>query len=484
MIEGGIRKYLDGLGELGVGFEVLEHPELKAATDVQAYLGDTLAGSAQTLIMKAGEQFVAIIKRGDVRLDSKKIKKELGVSSLRMATDAEFGELTGLPVGAARVYNPGVPTLLDKSLFEKEYLNGGSGSFTVTIKYKTEDLKKIPNSKVVSLGETGIEKGGRKRILSGIRSSGMLHLGNYLGAVKGMLALQGDPQYETFYMVADLHALTTPYDKAGLAEATRSVVKDYLAAGLDPEKSVLFVQSQVPEHAELSYLFSTVTTLAKLTHLPTYKEKVKQYPEHSTLALVGYPVLMAADILVYRSGLVPVGVDQEPHLEMAREIARRMNADYGTDFPEPVRFAIKGEYVPSLAGEGKMSKSVEGSYIALTDDLPTIRAKLAKAPTDAGGPGDVPKVGPVANLFKFAELFLPARLEYYGGLYGQGKLKYSELKEELATAIYREIEPVQKKLAALSEDYVDKVIAEGAKKARKVAGETVAEVKKKMGLLI
>src|SRR3989344_8403745 len=167
MIEGGIRKYLDGLGELGVGFEVLEHPELKAATDVQAYLGDTLAGSAQTLIMKAGEQFVAIIKRGDVRLDSKKIKKELGVSSLRMATDAEFGELTGLPVGAARVYNPGVPTLLDKSLFEKEYLNGGSGSFTVTIKYKTEDLKKITNSKVVSLGEMGTENGGKKRILSG-----------------------------------------------------------------------------------------------------------------------------------------------------------------------------------------------------------------------------------------------------------------------------------------------------------------------------
>src|SRR3989344_6386392 len=167
MIDNQINKYSDGLKNLGIDHKMLEHPELKEAVGVQAYLGDTLAGSAQTLIMKAGGQFVAIIKRGDIRLDSKKIKKELGVSSLRMATDAEFGELTGLPVGAARVYNPGVPTLLDKSLFEKEYLNGGSGSFTVTIKYKTEDLKKITNSKVVSLGEMGTENGGKKRILSG-----------------------------------------------------------------------------------------------------------------------------------------------------------------------------------------------------------------------------------------------------------------------------------------------------------------------------
>lgn len=313
----------------------------------------------------------------------------------------------------------------------------------------------------------------KKRILSGIRSSGRLHIGNYLGAVKGMLALQNDPAYETYYMVADLHALTTPYDKEKFAQETRSVIKDYLAAGLDPEKSVLFVQSQVVEHLELAYYFSTVTTLAKMTHLPTYKEKVKQFPDHVTMALVNYPVLMAADILVYKAGLVPVGVDQEPHLEAAREIARRMNADFGTDFPEPKRFATKGEYVPSLSGEGKMSKSVEGSYILLTDSLEQIRAKIARAPTDER----------VSNLFKLVELFKPERLEYYAAAQDRGDIRYSELKEELSLAIYEELRPMQERRNKLTDEFVDEVIRKGAEKARKMAAETVKEVKGKMGIL-
>ncbi len=313
----------------------------------------------------------------------------------------------------------------------------------------------------------------KTRILSGIRSSGRLHIGNYLGAVKGMLALQGDPLYETYYMVADLHTLTTPYDKEKFAGETRSVIKDYLAAGLDPEKSVLFVQSQVPEHLELAYYFSTVTTLAKMTHLPTYKEKVKQFPDHVTMALVNYPVLMAADILAYKAGLVPVGVDQEPHLEATREIARRMNADFGTDFPEPKRFATKGEYVPSLSGAGKMSKSVEGSFIALTDDLPTIKSKIAKAPTDER----------VVNLFKFLELFKPDRLEFYNEAQKRGNIRYSEMKEELALAIYEELKPMQERRSKLTDEYVEKVIADGARRAREVASETVKEVKMKMGVI-
>lgn len=324
----------------------------------------------------------------------------------------------------------------------------------------------------------------KTRILSGMRATGQLHLGNYLGAAKGMLALQNDPQYETFYMVADLHALTTPYDKAELRGKIIEVVRDYLAVGLDPEKSVLFVQSQVPQHAEMAFLASTVTTMAKMTHLPTYKEKVKQYPEHSTMALLNYPVLMAGDILVYKAGLVPVGIDQEPHLEVAREIARRMNADYGLNLPEPKRFATKGEYVPSLTGEGKMSKSVEGSFIGLTDDLQTISAKLSKAPTDSGGPGDVPKTGPVANLFKFIELFRPGRLEYYAGLYTQGKLRYSEMKQDIASAIYEELKSIQEKRAAISDEEVLRVIREGGEKARAAAGEVLTEVKEKMGLLV
>ena len=325
-----------------------------------------------------------------------------------------------------------------------------------------------------------------KRVLSGIRATGRLHLGNYLGAVLGMLELQERNDLETLYMVADLHTLTTPYDKEELKKNVRNVILDYLAAGLDPNKSTIFIQSQVPEHTELFYLFSTVVSLARMMHLPTYKDKIKQYPNASTVALLNYPVLMAADILVYKAGLVPVGIDQEPHLEVSREIARKMNETYKTDFPEPKRFATEGEYVPSLTGEGKMSKSVEGSSINLTDDLETIKKRLAGAPTDSGVGKKIPEKGGVANLLKFVELFegVEKRKKYELSYINEG-IKYSLLKEELANAIYKELKPIQEKRKQFEENpkEVDRIIKEGAEKARKIASVTLKEVKEKMGLL-
>lgn len=332
----------------------------------------------------------------------------------------------------------------------------------------------------------------KKRVLSGIRATGRLHLGNYLGAVKGMLELQATPSagsgqamYETFYMVADLHAITTPYDPKTLSQNAREVILDYLSAGLDPEKSTIFIQSQVPEHVELSYLFSTIVTVARMQHLPTFKDKVKPHPDNVTMALLYYPVLMAADILVYKAGLVPVGIDQEPHLEVARDIAQKLNERFKLDFPEPQRFATKGEYVPSLAGEGKMSKSVEGSFINLTDDLETIKKRLAAAPTDEGRGTSVPEEGGVASLLKFVELFQgnEKRAEYEKQYTATG-VRYGELKEELAEAIFAELKPIQEKRKELevNPEYVDKVILEGAEKARLVASETLKEVKQAMGL--
>lgn len=324
-----------------------------------------------------------------------------------------------------------------------------------------------------------------RRVLSGIRATGRLHLGNYLGAVKGFLELANSGQYETFYMVADLHAITTPYDTKTLRDNARSVVMDYLAAGLDPQKSTIFIQSDVKEHIELAYLLSTVVSVARMQHLPTFKEKVKQHPEDVTMALLNYPVLMAADILVYKAGLVPVGIDQEPHLEITREIARKMNEKYGLDFPETQRFATPGQYVPSLTGEGKMSKSVEGSYINLTDSLEEIKEKLAKAPTDEGKGKEVPKEGGVASLLTFVELFQGSekRREYEKQYTGTG-IQYRGLKEELAQAIFAEIEPIAKRRADLENNpkLVDDVISDGAKRACQVASETLAEVKKAMGL--
>lgn len=325
----------------------------------------------------------------------------------------------------------------------------------------------------------------KKIVLSGIRATGRLHLGNYLGAVKGMLELQDSSDYETRYMVADVHTITTPYNVEELRTNRREIIIDYLAAGLDPEKSIIFQQADVNEHIELAFYFSSVTTIAKMQHLPTFKDKVKQYPEHATLALLNYPTLMAADILIYKANLVPVGIDQEPHLEATREIARRMNQQYETNFPEPQRFATKGEYVPSLAGQGKMSKSVEGSYINITDDIATIQKRLANSPTDAGtGKIETMPQG-VKNLLQFVELFEGAeKRKEYETMYTSTGIRYGDLKKSLAEAIFAEIEPMQKKRSELeaNPDYVDAVIKQGAERARSIAQQTVLEVKQKMGL--
>ncbi len=325
----------------------------------------------------------------------------------------------------------------------------------------------------------------KKRVYSGIRATGRLHLGNYMGAVKGMLAVQDE--YDCVFSVVDLHAITTPYDPKTLSESTRSVILDYLAAGLDPKKCLLEVQSFIPEHMELAYYLGTIFPLAELEDLPTYKDKKMQHPKYVNMGLLYYPVLMAADILLYKGELVPVGIDQEPHLEIARQIARKFNSVYGETFPEPRRFKTEGEYVPSLTGEGKMSKSVEGSFINLTDDLATIKAKLAKVPTDSGTlGGSIPQKGGVANLFILAYLFGGRELHHkYVEDYKEKKIRYGEMKQELADVLYEQLKPIQEKRREFEENpaVVDAILSEHAGKCREIAKKTVLEVKEKMGFL-
>lgn len=325
----------------------------------------------------------------------------------------------------------------------------------------------------------------KKNVLSGIRATGRLHLGNYLGAIKGMIELQNNPQYNCFYMIADAHTITTPYNPQQLLNDRKEILIDYLAVGLDPQKSTIFIQSQIPQHFELAYYFSSIVSIARMLHLPTYKEKVKQYPQYNTMALLNYPVLMASDILLYKAELVPVGIDQEPHLEVAREIARKMNYIYHTNFPEPKRFKTKGEYVPSLKGEGKMSKSIEGSYINLTDSLDEIRKKIRGIPTatTAGGP----ITGGIKTLFILAELFLSSTdYQDFKNQYHQGNLKFVTIKDTIAEAIYQELKPIQKKRKEITQnlDYVEKVIKTGVEKAKEIASQTLDEVKNKMGLYL
>ncbi len=317
----------------------------------------------------------------------------------------------------------------------------------------------------------------KKRVLSGIRAHGRLHLGNYLGAVKGMIELQNSPEYEVLHMVADAHSTTTPFNVEELKTNRREVIIDFLSAGLDPKKSIIFRQSEVAEHFELAFYLSTVTTIARVQHLPTYKEKVKQYPHDNTMALLNYPLLMTSDILVYKAELAATGIDQEPHMEIAREIAHKMNEKYGTDFPEPKRYSTKGEYVPSLKGEGKMSKSIEGSYILLTDSMDEIRKKVRSIPTSSEV-GQKASDDSLKTLFAYAQLFLtnvPKKEEIK---------EYAPLKDQIAEAIYQELKPIQEKRKEIEKDqkYVDQAIKEGAERARKIASQTVDEVKQKIGL--
>ncbi|MBI5045354.1 MAG: tryptophan--tRNA ligase [Candidatus Levybacteria bacterium] len=326
----------------------------------------------------------------------------------------------------------------------------------------------------------------KKRVYSGIRATGRLHLGNYLGAVKGMLQLQDE--YDCVFSVVDLHAVTTPYESTSLADATRTVILDYLGAGLDPEKCLIEVQSFVPEHIELSYYLSTIYPVSRLEDLPTYKDKKAQHPKYVNMGLLYYPVLMAADILLYKGERVPVGIDQEPHLEVAREIARKFNSMFGETFPEPKRFATEGEYIPSLTGEGKMSKSVEGSFINVTDDLETIQQKLAKVPTDSGQlGGQIPQEGGVATLFSLMYLLGGKELHHKYVLdYKDKKIRYADMKKELSDVIYQELRPLQEKRKYYEENphVVDNILREHANKCQEIARQTIKEVREKMGFLV
>ncbi len=435
------------------------------------------------IVLKTEKGLVVVQKRGDLQIDNKKLKKALGVQRLSLANKEEL-EKHGLEPGIVPPLGYDIPVYMDEKVLKNNEVYTGTGDRLFAIKLNPNDLIKVNKATVGDFirSENSLTGG---RVLSGIRATGRLHLGNYLGAVKGMLELQNNPDYQTFYMVVDLHTVTTPYDENTLKESVRDIIIDYLACGLDPENSTLFIQSMVPEHIELGYLFSTVMSVARLQHLPTFKEKVKQHPENVTMALLNYPVLMAADILIYKAGLVPVGIDQEPHLEIAREIARKMNEKYGLDLPEPERFATVGEYIPSLTGEGKMSKSVEGSYINLTDDLETIKGKLAKSPTDSGKGESIPTEGGVAALLEFVQLFQGRdKRQEYEKQYTESGIRYGDLKQDLAQAIYEELAPIQEKRKELEQnpEFVDNVIKQGAQKARQIATETLNEVKKAMGL--
>jgi tryptophanyl-tRNA synthetase len=327
-----------------------------------------------------------------------------------------------------------------------------------------------------------------KRVLSGMRSTGKLHLGNYVGALQNWVRMQDE--YECFFCVADWHALTTDYaDTSRVKENSLEVVLDWLAAGLDPEKSVIFIQSHVPAHAELHLLFSMITPLGWLERVPTYKEQRENIKDKDlgTYGFLGYPVLQSADILIYKADCVPVGEDQVAHVELTREIARRFNGFYGAQkevFPEPQALLTPAAKLPGTDGR-KMSKSY-GNTIMLSDPEPVLRQKLKTMVTDPArvrrsDPGN-PDVCPVGDLHKiFSDKGTMAKVNEGCRSAGIGCI---ECKSWAADALVKLLNPMQQRRKKFEENprLAWDILEAGTERARRATGETMDEVRAAMGM--
>lgn len=323
----------------------------------------------------------------------------------------------------------------------------------------------------------------KSRIFSGARPTGRQHIGNYLGALQNWVKLQDE--YDCIYCIADIHALTSLEDTVNLQSNIREMILDWLAVGLDPKKSILFVQSHVPEVMELHTLLSMITPLSWLLRVPTFKDKVKLQPENVNYGLVGYPVLMTSDIVLYKATVVPVGEDQLPHLELAREITRRFNSLFGYTFPEPKGKLTNYPLVVGLDGKDKMSKQAGNDIeLAMTEEE-TIK-KIKTAYTDPArryrsDPGHPDK----CNVYKL--------MGYFESTSGNGiaeKCRKAEIgcvdcKMILAEVINKALRPIRQRRDELATNpkYIDEVLADGADRARIIARETLTEVKKNMKLI-
>jgi tryptophanyl-tRNA synthetase len=323
----------------------------------------------------------------------------------------------------------------------------------------------------------------KKRVFSGVRPTGSLHLGNYLGAVKNYVALQDE--YECVYCIVDLHALTTLEETSKLKDNINNVLLDLLAAGLDPKKSIIFVQSHVPEVAELFTLMGMVTPLSWLLRVPTFKEKVRMQPHNVNYGLVGYPVLMTSDIVLYKAEVVPVGEDQLPHLELAREIVRRFNEHFGPTFAEPQAKLTTFPLVVGLDGKDKMSKSLN-NHIELAATAEETRKKVMTAVTDPARKLRTDFGHPeVCNVYKLQQNVNPLRVESLAEECRTAKIGCVDCKKLLAEAINTELAPLRQRRAELAArpEYIREVMADGAERARTIARQTLSEVKQKMGLI-
>jgi len=322
----------------------------------------------------------------------------------------------------------------------------------------------------------------RPRVFSGARPTGKQHIGNYLGAIQNYVSLQAE--YDCIYCVVDLHALTTLTDTGNLRENIREMALDWLAAGLDPERSIIFVQSHVPEVTELHLLFSMVTPMGRLVRVPTFKEKVRQHPDNVNYGLLGYPVLQAADILLYKATIVPVGEDQLSHLELTREIARRFNNIYAPVFPEPQAQLTSFPLVLGTDGRQKMSKSLD-NHIELSATAAETQKRVAAMVTD---PARVRRTDPghpeVCNVFRLHGFYSQDRVKQIEEDCRGAAIGCVECKRLLANNLNASLAPLRERRVqfAAKPSLVDDVLFDGARRARAIARQTIAEARDAVNL--
>lgn len=324
-------------------------------------------------------------------------------------------------------------------------------------------------------------------VMSGIRPTGFLHLGNYFGAIRNYVKMQDE--YECFFMVADLHSLTTHPDTKELKANVYRVLAENIACGLDPDKVALYCQSHLHETAELYLYLNMLAYKGELEKTATFKDKARMQPGNINAGLLTYPVLQTADILLHRAKYVPVGKDQEQHLEMARNFTNRFNHRYGEVFPEPVAFNYSNDLVkvPSLDGEGKMSKSEnQMATLYLADDDELIRKKVMKAKTDSGPTeNNSPKPAYIGNIFLLMNLVSSKDvIKKFEGDYNNCNIRYGDMKKQLAEDMVKFISPIREKVNSILQDekYLQKVMGQGAEKARKSAEVTIKLVREAIGL--
>ncbi|MGN6541130.1 MAG: tryptophan--tRNA ligase [Ginsengibacter sp.] len=324
-------------------------------------------------------------------------------------------------------------------------------------------------------------------VMSGIRPTGYLHLGNYFGAMRNYVKMQED--YECYFMVADLHSLTTHPDTKDLKSNVHRVLAENIACGLDPDKAALYCQSHVYQTSELYLYLNMLAYKGELEKTPTFKDKVRQHPDNVNAGLLTYPVLMAADILIHRANYVPVGKDQEQHLEIARNYVNRFNHRYGEVFPEPYAFNFNRQLVkvPSLDGSGKMSKSEnQMATLYLADEDDAIRKKIMKAKTD-NGPAESNSIKPdyIENLFLLMRLVSGNEtLQYFEEKFNDCSIRYGDMKKQLVEDMVKFISPIRQKVNDILKDekYLQKVMKQGAEKSTANAEVTMKLVRNAMGL--